>query len=209
MGIAENITRVKSGIGGARLVVVTKGRSIGEIKEAIAAGAVEIGENRVQEAALKLPQLPKNITRHMVGHLQSNKAKDAVALFDAIQSVDSVKLAEKIANEAVRQKKRIVIYLQLNVSGKESQGGFSPAEIGRAAAEIKKMQSWFFVIEGLMIIASVENPRGNFRAAKTIADRLNLRVFSAGMTSDYNIALEEGSNMVRVGTEIFGERKKD
>lgn len=208
-GIAENVFRIKSEIGSARLVAVTKGRSIGEIEEAIAAGITEIGENKVQEASGKFGKLPSNVKKHMVGHLQSNKVRDAVALFDVIQSVDSVKLAEKIAGEAKRQKKRIAAYLQVNVSGKQSQSGFSIGEIGEAAGEIRKMQSEFFSVDGLMCIASIENPKKDFAAAKEIADKLNLHVRSFGMSGDYKIAIEEGSNMVRIGTAIFGERKEN
>lgn len=206
-GIAANVSRIRTGIGSARLIAITKGRGVAEIKEAIAAGITEIGENRVQEAVEKLPHLPKNITRHFVGHLQSNKVKDAVELFDVIQSVDSVKLARKIAGEAARQKKRIAAYLQVNVSGKETQGGFSAGGIGSAAVEICTLQSDYFVVDGLMVIASKEKPREDFRRAKEIRDRLGLPVFSAGMSGDYKIAVEEGSNLVRIGTAIFGERR--
>ena len=200
---AENISKIRSEIGSARLVAITKGRSISEINEANDAGITEIGENRVQEAMGKMPLLPKKIIKHMVGHLQSNKVKDAVGLFDVIQSVDSVKLATKIAGEAARQKKRIIVYLQVNVSGKETQGGFSVGEIENAASEIRKLQSDFFVVDGLMVIASIDNAKADFRKAKEIADRLELRVFSAGMSGDYELAIEEGSGMVRIGTAIF------
>ncbi len=209
VGIAENVARIKSEIGSARLVAITKGRNASEVEEAIAAGITEIGENRTQEAKEKVDAARKpGVIFHMVGHLQSNKVKDAVSLFDVIQSVDSIKLAGKIAEEAALQKKRIVAYLQVNVSGKERQGGFAADEIENAAAEIRKMQSEFFAVDGLMAIASVENPRDDFRKAKHIADRLKLPILSMGMSGDYKIALEEGSNMVRIGTAIFGERGK-
>jgi PLP dependent protein len=206
--IATNIKDMRERIGGnTRLIVITKGRSLAEINEAISAGITEIGENRVQEAAEKLPLLPKNIIRHMVGHLQSNKVKDAVALFDVIQSVDSVKLAAKIAKEATAQKKRIIAYLQVNVSGKGTQGGFSAGEIEGAAMKIRAMQSDYFAVEGLMVIASKENAREDFRKAGEICGKLGLPVFSAGMSGDYKIAVGEGSNMVRIGGAIFSRER--
>ncbi len=210
--IAKNIARIKSEIGSSiRLVAITKGRSLAEINEAISAGITEIGENKVQEAAEKFGRLQKTtgITKHMVGHLQSNKVKDAVALFDVIQSVDSIKLAGKIAEEATLQKKRISIYLQVNVSGKDTQSGFATGEIEAAANEIRKFRHEFFVVGGLMVIASQDNPRGDFRKAKEICGRLGLKIFSAGMSGDYEIAVEKGSNMVRIGTAIFGEGEKN
>jgi len=205
-GIAENIAKIKSEIGSARLVAITKGRGVGDVNEAIAAGITEIGENRVQEASTKLPHLPANITKHMVGHLQRNKVIKAVELFDVIQSVGSVALAKKIAEEAEFQEKRIAIYVQVNISGKESQTGFSIGEIETAAEEIRKLQGKFFVVDGLMCIASIENPKGDFVAARAIAEKLRLQVRSYGMSGDYKVAFEEGSNMVRIGTAIFGKR---
>lgn len=206
--IAENISKIKSEIGSARLVAVTKGRSTSEIKDAIAAGICEIGENRLQEAMGKIESLRgKKIIFHMIGHLQSNKVKDAVRIFDVIQSVDSVRLAEKISKEATAQRKKIVAYMQVNVSGNETQGGIAAAEIFQVAEKIMALQSEFFVVEGLMIIASREHAREDFRKAKAIFDRLGLQVFSAGMTSDYGFAVGEGSNLVRIGTMIFGRRK--
>ncbi len=200
--------------GSVRLVAITKGHELDEIKSALSAGCLEIGENKIQEAEEKniisLKESHPNIVLHMVGHLQRNKVKMAVSIFDVIQSVDSIALARKIANEAAAQKKCITIYLQFRVSGHESQDGFiGEEELESAAKEIRAMQNEYFKLEGLMGIASVAHPRENFEELKAMADRLKLPIISMGMSGDYRIAIEAGSTMVRIGTAIFGERDED
>lgn len=200
---------------GVRLVAVTKGRRLGEIEEAIGAGVKEIGESKVQEAADKIPALKAahpGLIFHMVGHLQGNKAKEAVQLFDIIQSVDSVVIAQKIASEAQMQKKKISILVQFRISGKEGQYGYSSAaELDNAIAELRKleaMHSPYFRLAGLMGIASRERPAEDFSRLRALAKSLSLPVLSMGMSGDYKIAVEEGSNMVRIGTAIFEDEKE-
>jgi pyridoxal phosphate enzyme (YggS family) len=209
--IAENVAKIRASLPpSVRLVAITKGRKIDEISEAIAAGIAEIGENRVQEAEGKIPALKlkhPNVVFHMVGHLQSNKAKDAVAIFDVIQSVDSLALAQKIANEASARKKNVSIMLQFRISGLESQTGYSSeTELSQAVSEVRRleqMHSPFFKLIGLMGIASRDRPEGDFRRLSQLAKSFSLHTVSAGMSNDYKIAVEEGSNMVRIGSAIF------
>ncbi|MFH1095534.1 MAG: YggS family pyridoxal phosphate-dependent enzyme [Candidatus Micrarchaeota archaeon] len=200
---------------GVRLVVITKGQAPGNIRQAIGAGAKEIGESKVQEAAAKLPALKAaypQLVFHMVGHLQGNKAKEAVQLFDCIQGVDSVQLAQKIADEAEASRKKISILVQFRISGKEGQYGYSSAaELDNAILEIRKleeMHSPYFRLEGLMGIASRERPAEDFSRLRVLAKSLSLPVLSMGMSGDYRIAIEEGSNMVRIGRAIFEDENE-
>ncbi len=193
---------------GVRIVAVTKGRSAQEIDNLLQAGAHEIGESYVQEAEEKFPKLlmSQKVVRHLVGHLQRNKVKEAVRIFDVIQSVDSLVLAQKIAKEAEAQKKKIVIYVQLNVSGKEERSGFeSEKELTDAVAKIRAMQSPFFKLEGLMGIAGEKHPEKDFKRLRKLATALKLPILSMGMSDDYELAVMEGTNMVRIGRAIFGE----
>jgi len=198
-----------------RLVAVSKGHSADEIEPVIAAGCREIGESRIQEAEGKILTLRRThpgIIFHMVGHLQRNKAKDAVALFDVIQSVDSVALAQKIAIESQEQKRSITIFLQFRISGQESQSGYtSEAELAQAVSEIRRLESIhapYFHLGGLMGIASRDHPRGDFKRLRQLAASFSLPILSMGMSGDYKIAVEEGSTMLRLGRALFGEKKE-
>ncbi len=193
-----------------RLVAVGKGHTAAEIEQAVSAGCFELGESKVQEAEGKIPQLRRahpNLVFHMVGRLQSNKLKEAVALFDVIQSVDSVILAQKIAREASELKKKISIFIQFRISGRETQSGYtSEAELSQSISEIRKLEQIYapyFKLEGLMGIASRERPREDFKRLKQLAKSFSLPLLSMGMSDDYEIAVEEGSTMVRIGRAIF------
>jgi len=197
-----------------RLVAVTKGRTLDEIEPLIAAGVREIGEGKVQEAEGKVIALKRahpEIIFHMVGHLQRNKVKDAVALFDVIQSVDSVALAQKIADEASARGKQITILLQFRISGQESQSGYtSEAELANAISEIRKLEAAhapYFKLGGLMGIASRERPREDFKRLRQLAASFSLPILSMGMSADYKIALQEGSTMLRLGQALFEEKE--
>ena len=197
-----------------RLVAVTKGHSLEEIEPLIAAGVREIGEGKVQEAESKILALkaahPK-IIFHMVGHLQRNKVKDAVALFDVLQGVDSVALAQKIGVEAQERRKQITILLQFRISGQESQSGYtSETELANAISEIKKLETAhapYFKLGGLMGIASRERPREDFKRLRQLAASFSLPILSMGMSGDYKIALQEGSTMLRLGSALFEEKE--
>lgn len=191
------------------LVAVTKGFEASAIRAAFACGIRDFGENRVQEAEAKIEQLSAlkpDITWHMVGHLQSNKAGTAAGLFDIIHSVDSTKLAG-ILNERARG--TLSVLLQVNVSGEEPKSGFAVAEVANGFDEIKQLPNLH--VAGLMTIAPfTDNPeevRPVFRKLRELRDSLGLKHLSMGMTDDFEVAIEEGATMVRIGRAIFGDRR--
>jgi len=203
--IAENLERIRGRIGDAQLVAVTKGVPPERIEEAVAAGQLLFGENRVQEAKAKIPVVSSRARWHMVGHLQSNKARDAVALFELIHSVDSVSLAEELNKWAGRAGKTQAILLEVNVSGEASKFGFQPEDVERALEQINRLAR--VEVRGLMTVPPLgKDPRPYFRQLREMRDRLGLRELSMGMSQDFEIAVEEGATMVRIGTAIFGER---
>jgi hypothetical protein len=191
----------------AKLVVVTKKRTPEEIEEVLKAGASIIAENRIQEAKEKFPNIKSNIPheRHLIGHLQTNKVKDAVRLFDMIQSVDSLKLAHKINEEAEKQSKTMPILVQVNVSEDPDKYGFASDELPTVLEEIKSLSH--LNIKGLMTIVkfheNAEDTRPYFKQMKQLADKFNLTELSMGMSHDHQIALEEGATMVRIGRAVF------
>lgn len=200
----------------SRLVAVTKGRSVEEIKEIIGVGAQIIGENRVQEAAAKFAELEVEeikIEKHLIGHLQRNKVRLAVTLFDLIQSVDSLRLIEKLEFEAGRIKKIIPIYLQVNAANDRGKYGFKIDEVPVACEEIRKCPHLALV--GLMTIGGFNANNlelgSSFEKMKNLFDILSVRGFfnsrrpqlSMGMSNDYQLALKKGSTMVRIGSDLF------
>jgi len=200
------------------LIVVTKTRPHEIVFNVIDNGALHLGENRIQEAIPKIEQINskyKNITWHMVGHLQSNKVAPAVEIFDCIQSVDSLKIARRISNTAVLKNKDIDILLEVNISGETSKFGFSTSEIIQVSEEILTLPS--LNLRGLMTIGPLTQDKQKIQSAfkkmKHLFDDLKIRyqdnidVLSMGMTDDYEIAIEEGSTMVRLGRAIFGARE--
>ena len=201
------------------LIGITKYATAETIKEAIDAGLHDIGENRVQDAAQKfriLDSLNAQSTRHLVGHLQTNKAKQAVQLFDVIQSVDSLKLAQELQKHAGESGRPAKIFIEVNTSKEEQKYGLSSSEVIPLIEKILTLKN--IQIFGLMTIASQTEDqsivRNNFRELKSLFDkvkkdfkgqeRLFLQHLSMGMSNDFEIAIEEGSNMVRVGSAIFG-----
>lgn len=226
MSVAERIAQVRERIAAAAaragrdpsdvtLVAVSKGFGAETVAQAAAAGLTVFGENRVQEAAAKIPLLAPSLEWHMLGHVQSNKARQAVALFDCVHSVDSVRLAVALARRAAEQNRRMPILLQVNVSGRQSQHGVPPADVPAVAGEIAASEH--LQIEGLMTIASFTDDEAALRAEFQSLRRLRAemkdslpahpwRELSMGMTNDYEIAIEEGATIVRVGRALFGER---
>ena len=191
------------------LVAITKGVEVPAIKAAFNLGIRDFGENRVQEAEAKIVQLADlkpNVTWHMVGHLQSNKAKSAVELFDIIHSVDSIKLAEILGR---RVEKPFPVLLEVNVSGEATKGGFSAGETEAAVKEIKQLPN--LEVMGLMtvapFVADPEEVRPVFRKLRELRDSLGLEHLSMGMTDDFEVAVEEGATMLRIGRAIFGDRR--
>jgi pyridoxal phosphate enzyme (YggS family) len=188
------------------LVAITKGLPPEAIRAAVDAGIQHIGENRVQEASAKVARISDlglRPTWHMVGHLQRNKAKTAVGVFDIIHSVDSLRLAETLNAVAASA---LPVLLQVNVSGEATKGGISLAELSVAANDIGRLSN--LTMQGLMTIAPLgsdpEEARPVFRRLRELRDSLGLEHLSMGMTDDFEVAIEEGATMVRIGRAIFG-----
>ncbi len=196
--------------GDVRLVAVTKGQPTTAIRAAFDCGIRDFGENRVQEAQPKIEELADlrpQITWHMVGHVQSNKAKLAAHLFDIIHSVDSVKLAQVLHRQAPET---LPILIQVNVSREDTKNGFEVAEVASAVTEIAKLTN--LEIKGLITIAPIaadpEDVRPVFRQLRQTRDSLGLEHLSMGMTDDFEVAIEEGATMIRIGRAIFTGRRK-
>lgn len=196
--------------GDVRLICVTKEAEVPQMEEAFAAGARIFGENRVQDAVTKHGSFEGRVEWHLIGHLQTNKAKDAVRLFSLIHSVDSLHLAAEIDKQAGKAGKIQNILIQVNTSGEESKFGIAPAELDKLLKEIASLPN--ISVKGLMTIApEVDDPetvRPYFRALRELRDTLHASRFalhdlSMGMTNDFEIAIEEGATMVRVGRAIF------
>jgi pyridoxal phosphate enzyme (YggS family) len=208
--IRERVTRAAERAGRApadvTIVAISKSFPPEAIEEAAAAGIAHIGENRVQEAAAKIASLHHlPVTWHMVGHLQTNKAKTALELFDIIQSVDSLRLAEALSHRAERP---VPVLLEVNVAGEASKFGLSLPEVPQAAEAIARLPH--LNVTGLMTIAPLvrdpEEVRPVFRELRQLRDALGLAELSMGMTDDFEVAVEEGATLVRIGRAIFGGR---
>ena len=183
------------------LVAVSKTFGADRIDEAIAAGVTHIGENRVQEARDKKPQVRGTARWHLIGHLQSNKAKDAIRLFDVIETVDSVELAQKIARAAEKAQD---VLLQVNIGDEPQKSGILPSDVSNTVQQIRAINR--INLMGLMAIPPIGDPRKHFRRLREIRDQVGLEHLSMGMSEDFEIAIEEGSTMVRIGRAIFGPR---
>jgi PLP dependent protein len=190
------------------LIAVTKTIAEDAIRTAFKLGIRNFGENRVQEATPKirsLMDLHPGPTWHMIGHLQSNKLKTALEIFNVVQSIDSVYLAEAVNRRAVR---KVPVFLQVNVAGETTKTGFSLTNISQSFKQVRALSG--LEIKGLMTIAPlVKNPeevRPVFRKLRELGDHFHLEHLSMGMTDDFEIAIEEGATMVRIGRAIFGER---
>lgn len=195
------------------LVCVTKEAGIPQIDEVLASGVRIIGENRVQDALAKHRVIRPKAAWHLVGHLQTNKVRDAVSIFSLIHSLDSVHLAGEIDKEAKRIGKVQDALVQVNVSGEKTKFGVTPAALTDIIEKVSLYQN--ISIKGLMTIApAADNPeksRPYFRALRELRDKINavrctqyaVRILSMGMTDDFEVAIEEGSTMVRIGRAIF------
>lgn len=197
-----------------KLVAVTKTATLEQIKEAINEGVKIIGENKVQEAKKKYQVLTTEVKWHLIGHLQTNKVKYAVEIFDLIHSVDSIKLAKEIDKRSVQFKKTIDVLIEVNISGEETKYGYNPEKVEAFLKEISEFSG--IRVRGLMTIAPIsknkEEVRPYFRRLRELSERIrdknikNIKMdyLSMGMTDDFEIAIEEGANMVRIGRGIFG-----
>ena len=209
--VEERIARACARSGRARgevtLVAVSKTFPASFIDDAIDAGITEVGENRVQEAREKKPLVRGAARWHLIGHLQTNKARDAVRLFDVIQAVDSLELAEKLARAAEAHGKRQEVMLQVNIGDEPQKSGIERAEVEAVATRATALTSLRVV--GLMAIPPIGTPdqsRPYFRELRSMRDALGLEHLSMGMSEDFEAAIEEGSTIVRVGRAIFGSR---
>jgi pyridoxal phosphate enzyme (YggS family) len=219
MSIAENLARVRERMAAAcrradrapdevTLVGVSKGFPAEAVAEACAAGLGDLGENRVQEAGRKIEALEALGVRpcwHLIGHLQTNKAKTASDLFAIIHSVDSLRLAQALSRRA---REPVPILLEVNVAQEASKFGFAPKDVAPAVSEIRSLPN--LDVRGLMTIAPMtdnhETVRPIFRDLRQLRDSLGLQELSMGMTDDFEVAIEEGATIVRVGRAVFGER---
>ena len=225
--ISENLKRLEEGIEKAALrsgrrneditiVAVTKNVEPERIIEGIDAGIKIIGENRIQEAEEKFKFITKDVEKHLVGHLQTNKVKKALELFDLIQSVDSLHLAQEISKKAKEKEKPAEVLIEVNTSGEPSKYGIKPEEVSGLVEEISRLEN--ISIKGLMTVGllteEIEKVRPCFVKLRNIFESLKslkkenveMKYLSMGMSSDFEVAIEEGANMIRIGTAIFGAR---
>ncbi len=225
--IAENLERVRDQIASAsaksgrladaiELVAISKTHSAEKVREAVEAGQRLFGESRVQEARAKIPELPSNLRWHFVGHLQKNKVRQALPLFEMIHSVDSLELAQDINRVAEEEGLYPRVLLEVNVASEGSKFGFVPDDLREQMEALLALPR--LSIEGLMCIPPLavesEESRKFFMQVRKLRDSLekefNIKLpqLSMGMTQDFPIGIEEGATLVRVGTAIFGERSK-
>jgi pyridoxal phosphate enzyme (YggS family) len=228
--LAETLPRVRASIAEAaraagrdpaevRLVAVTKGHPLDAVRAALASGLMDLGENRVEELADKVGGVGREGVRwHMIGHVQSRKAKDAAALADLVHSVDSVKLAEKLGRAAVDAGRTLDVLVQVNTSGERAKSGFTTENTESTEDDILRIaETPGLRVQGLMTMAPLTDDvrmlSATFAGLRELRDRLRARServgaeLSMGMTNDMAVAVREGSTMVRIGTALFGERR--
>ncbi len=225
--IVENLARIKERIEAAarrsgrnpadvHLVAVSKTVEVKRIQEAVKAGAKVFGENYVQEAQKKIEALGHGVAWHFIGHLQTNKAKVAARLFDLIHSLDSLPLAEELNRHALKQGKTIAVLLQVSLSGEETKFGAREDELFQMLERLSALKG--ITVMGLMTMPPFfedpESSRPYFAALRELRERLARQAFpeiflkelSMGMSNDFEVAIEEGATLIRVGTAIFGSR---
>jgi pyridoxal phosphate enzyme (YggS family) len=227
MDLATNLKSVQDRIAGAcaragrdplsiTLVAVTKGQPPEVVTEAGRAGLTLFGENKVQEAKAKIPLCSNRLRWHMIGHLQTNKCRDAAALFEMVQSVDSLHVAEELNKRADQLSRTLPVLLEINVAGEASKFGYPP---DRMLSELNELNSFpRLEIHGLMAIPpwapNPEKARPMFQFLRDLKGRAEQKLgaplpqLSMGMSGDFEVAIEEGATMVRIGTALFGERPK-
>jgi pyridoxal phosphate enzyme (YggS family) len=228
MSIANNLKMVTDRIASAakrsgrdflsvKLVVVTKTVDVDSIREAVDAGALILGENRVQEAKEKIEKLGPIASWHLIGHLQTNKAKYAVKLFYLIHSVDSLELAEEIGRQAAKLDKVQDVLIEVSIAGEASKAGVASENAVALVERVAKLKN--ISIKGLMTMPPYslcpEDSRPYFKKLRELSESIarenipsvSMKELSMGMSGDFEVAIEEGATMVRVGTAIFGERR--
>jgi PLP dependent protein len=219
LDIGTNLDRVRERIARAAeragrraedvlLVGVSKTVDLERIEAAVAAGLRALGENRVQEASAKVAALGRPVPWHLIGHLQTNKVRDALELFDLVHSLDRLDLARECDRRARQRGRPMEALVQVNVGGEASKGGFEPDDVAGALEALAALDH--VRVRGLMTIPPAveraEDARAWFRALAALGKRHGLPELSMGMSADFEVAIEEGATMVRVGTAIFGPR---
>lgn len=228
--VAENIEMIRARIRGAaeragrdpdsvRLVAVSKHQSVEAIREAMGAGQMMFGENYLQEAEEKIVALGQGLIWHCIGHLQSNKARIAAEIFDCIETLDRLKLAKALEARLAELGKTMPVLVQVNVGGEAQKAGVAPKEAGQLCRDLQQFPH--LILQGLMTMPPFaedpEESRGYFRQLRLLAEELTSQgllglhgrvELSMGMSGDFEVAIEEGATLVRVGTALFGERNQ-
>jgi pyridoxal phosphate enzyme (YggS family) len=215
--IANAVKRIRETLPpGVILVAAAKSRTVEEVRAAIRAGVSHVGHNYVQEAAQMIPLIPEPVQWHMIGHLQTNKAKSAVQLFDMIETLDSWRLAQELEKRCAAIGKVMPVLIEVNSGREASKTGVLPEEVEQLAWQVSTLPH--LRLQGLMTMGprfgNPEDARPYFRITREIFERLKaacipnveMRYLSMGMSNSYLVAIEEGANMVRIGTLLFGER---
>jgi pyridoxal phosphate enzyme (YggS family) len=227
MDLAANLDSLRARIGSAcerarrdtasvTLVAVSKGQPPEVVRAAARLGVSRFGESRVQEAKAKIPECPGHLRWHMIGHLQSNKCREAVHLFEMIESVDSLALAQELNRRAEQAARRLPVLLEVNVAGEASKFGYRPEAVLEELPELNALRH--LELHGLMTVApwtpEPEKVRPVFRRLRELKGRCEealgapLPHLSMGMTGDFEVAIEEGATIVRIGTALFGPRPR-
>jgi PLP dependent protein len=201
-----------------RLLAAAKSQTVEALRAAMATGVTLVGENYVQEAQEKKRAIAGSIEWHMIGHLQRNKVKSAVGLFDVIETLDSVELARALEKEGEKRGKIVRTFVEINLAGEKSKSGVAPDQLAPLLEQIGELAH--VVVEGLMTVPPMqehaESVRGYFRALRALRDKhcgavptnIRLKELSMGMSEDFPVAIEEGATIVRIGTALFGPRSK-
>lgn len=226
--IADNVAKLRERINGAarragvspegiQVVAVTKTVQVEAIREAIEAGITAIGENRVQEAWSKFPEVGRGVKWHLVGHLQTNKAGRAAELFDVVHSIDSSRVARVLSRHAVEQGRDVDALVQVNTTGEDAKFGVPPQDAIALLEEVAPLPA--IHVRGLMTIGpfrpNPEEARPSFHGLRKLAEKIDSQKFagvemkwlSMGMSGDFEVSIEEGANLIRIGTAIFGDRE--
>jgi PLP dependent protein len=215
--IASAAARMERDVAEITLIAVTKTQPVETIREAIAAGLTILGENRVQEWESKRAEFSDAAVRcHLIGHLQTNKARKAAAIFDRVDSLDSIALANKLDAAAAEEGKRLGVLIEVHLSGEESKSGVAEADLDALTNAVRGFTN--LKLEGLMTVPpyleDIEKVRPYFRRLRDLRENLRARtglplpILSMGMSHDFEVAIEEGATEVRVGSALFGERAK-
>jgi len=202
--IAAAAARAGRDAASVTLVAVGKTKPLEDLLAAHAAGVTHFGENRVQEAETKFPLLPAGVTRHLIGPIQSNKAGRAAKIAEVVQTVDSAELARRLSRAAETAGRRLRVLIEVRLGGEVTKAGVEPDDVAALSHAIRALPA--LDLSGLMTIPPLGNTQPHFATLRSLAEKLGLRELSMGMSDDFEVAIEEGATLVRVGTAIFGSR---